>query len=115
MLEYNVEWSRDALDDLDYYWGIVLEESRDPDTAEAFVNRMIDYAEECCRRPYNGCVVDVLNNENIREFYYHGYTILYEIVPEIVSVIIHEIYSQKQMHIRTYKRDRDNRHNDGGM
>ena len=35
---------------------------------------------------------------------YKGYTVLYEILPEIESVIIHEIYNQKQMHIRTYKR-----------
>lgn len=105
MLEYKVEWSRDALDDMDYYWEMMLEESRDIDTADVFVNRIIDYAEENCKTPYNGFVVEILKNENIREFYYHGYTILYEIFPESSSVIIHEVYSQKQIHIRTYKRD----------
>ena len=70
MLEYNVKWSKDALDDLDYYWGIVLKESCDPDTAEAFVDRMINYAEENCKKPYNGFVVGIMKNENIRAFFH---------------------------------------------
>ena len=81
MQEYNVEWSRDAVDDLDYYWEMVIEESQDIDIADGFVNRLIDFAEENCKRPYTGFTVEILNDENIREFYYKGYTILYEILP----------------------------------
>ena len=50
MQEYNVEWSRDAVDDLDYYWEMVIEESQDIDIADGFVNRLIDFAEENCKR-----------------------------------------------------------------
>lgn len=105
MQEYNVEWSLDAQDDLDNCWSIVYEESCDFDTAENFVNEIIDYTEDKCRRnPMSGHKVEVLNDDLHREIYHQGYTSVYEIIPSQNKVIVHEVYNQKRIFIRSYKR-----------
>ena len=104
MQEYRVEWSLDARDDLDNCWNIVFEESCDFDTADNFVNRIIDYTELTCKNPKNGHIVEIINDEKYREIYCNGYTIVHEIIPELLKVIVHEVYYQKRIFIRSYKR-----------
>ena len=105
MQEYNVEWSPDAQDDLDNCWSIIYEESCDFDTADNFVNEIIDYTEDRCRNPKGGHKVEIINDELYREVYYRGYTVVYEIIPKEGKVIIHEVYNQKRIFIRSYKRE----------
>lgn len=104
MQVYSVEWSFDAQDDLDNCWSIVFEESNDFDMASDFVNRIIDYVDERCKNPKTGHIIDIIKNELFREIYFQGYTIVYEIVPNQNKVIIHEVYNQKRIFIRSYKR-----------
>ncbi len=48
---FKTEWSRDALDDLDLLWEWIYENAKDIETADSFVNRLIDHTEENCKRP----------------------------------------------------------------
>lgn len=104
MQEYSVEWSLDAQDDLDNCWSIVYEESNDLEVADNFVNRIIDYVEGVCKTPKNGHIIEIIGDDNYRELYYQGYTIVYEILPDKVAVVVHEVYNQKRIFIRSYER-----------
>ena len=104
MQEYKVEWSLDARDDLDDCWNIIYEESCDFDTADNFVNGIIDYAEDRCKNPKGGHRIEIINDDLYREIYYQGYTIVYEIILNQDKVIIHEVYNQRRIFIRSYKR-----------
>lgn len=104
MQKYRVEWSFDARDDLDLLWDWIVEESENPDVADAFVDKIIDYTEVTCAHPKNGTCVMAVHDKNIREIYFHGYTIVYEIIDSDCKVIIHEVYNQKRIYIRSYKR-----------
>lgn len=74
------------------------------DTADDFVNGLIDFAEDRCRNPKGGHRIEVINDDLYREIYYQGYTIVYEIMPKRDKVIIHEVYNQRRIFIRFYKR-----------
>ncbi|MBR6315475.1 MAG: type II toxin-antitoxin system RelE/ParE family toxin [Lachnospiraceae bacterium] len=100
MQPLNLEWSKDALEDLDVIWEYITEDSID--NADSFIDQLIDESYKICEVPQSGTVIPEIQNPNYREHYYKGYTIIYEINND--RIIVHEVYNQKRIHIRTYKR-----------
>lgn len=96
----DLEWSPDAVDDLDLIWDIIAQD--DVDAADVFIDRLRDEARDICRIPKKGHIITEFENENFREVYFKGYTIVYEIREEYI--LIHEVYNQKRIFIRAYKR-----------
>lgn len=105
MLAFNTEWSPDAQDDLDLLWDWIFEESQDLDTADNFINKLIEITENACKYPKNGSSVLAISDDNFREIYFRGYTIVYEIIYRDLKVIVHEIYNQKRIFVRSYIRE----------
>lgn len=96
----DVKWSKDALEDLDIIWEYIADDS--VDNADSFVEQIIGEAEKICKVPKSGTVIPELGNDNFREYFYKGYTIVYEIADSYI--LIHEVFNQKRIHIRTYIR-----------
>ena len=95
-----LEWSPDAVDDLDEIYDTIAED--DVDAADRMIDEIREVAAGFCVAPRAGIKIPELDNENFREFYHRMYTIVYEIKEE--SIRIHEVYHQKRIHIRSYKR-----------
>lgn len=104
MKMYDTEWSPDAQDDIDLLWEWIYEESRSLDVADDFVEGLINYTEKSCCYPKNGSLVAAISNASYREIYYRDYTIVYEIIDIETKVVVHEVYNQKRIHIRSYQR-----------
>lgn len=96
----DLEWSPDAVDDLDLIWDNIAQD--DIDAADVFIERLREEARDICRIPKRGYVIPEFENENFREVYFKGYTIVYEIRDE--HILIHEVYNQKRIFIRSYNR-----------
>lgn len=96
----DLEWSPDALDDLDFIQDIIAQD--DIDAADVFIDRIRDEARDICRIPKKGHIISEFENENFREIYFKGYTLVYEIRKD--CILIHEVYNQKKIFIRTYNR-----------
>lgn len=93
-------WSLDALDDLDEIYDIIEED--DEDIAYKFVEEIRGVAQDLCYAPKSGVKIPELDNERIREFHHKGYTVVYEITE--TEILVHEVYNQKRIHIRSYHR-----------
>ena len=96
-----LEWSQDALEDLDNIWAYIAEDNIT--RAFSFIDEIRAEAKKLLDNPMMGIKVPELNDNYIREWFYRDYTIIYEIVEK--AVIIHEIYNQKKYYIRNVKRD----------
>lgn len=93
-------WSPDALDDLDEIYDIIAEDNED--IAYKFVEEIRGVAQNLCYAPKSGMKIPELNDERYREFYHKGYAIVYENAEP--DIIIHEVYNQRRIHIRSYNR-----------
>ena len=96
-----LEWSPDALEDLDVIWMYIAEDS--VERASTFVEELQAQARKLIDAPRTGVVIPEINDEMFREKYYKGYTIVYEIRPDAIRE--HEVYNQHRIFIRTYNRD----------
>ena len=96
-----LEWSPDALEDLDIIWMYIAEDS--VERASTFVEELQAQARKLIDVPRTGVVIPEINDEMFREKYYKGYTIVYEIGQDDIRV--HEVYNQHRIFIRTYNRD----------
>lgn len=96
----DLEWSPDAVDDLDLIWDIIAQD--DVDAADVFIDRLREEARDICRIPKKGHIIPEFENEKFREVYFKGYSIVYEIRDEYI--LIHEVYNQKRIFIRAYNR-----------
>lgn len=101
MQEYELEWSPDALDDLDEIWDTIAWEG-DLDDADSFIDQLRSVARDLCGNARKGRIIPELGLENFREAYYKGYTLVYEITKD--SILIHEVFNQKRIYIRSYPR-----------
>ena len=100
-----VTWTMPALQDLDEIESFIALD--DYETAVDFVNRLIDLgdslsAPETCEK---GTPVSWAEDTNVRELYYKGYSIVYEVISDPEIIYIHEVYNQKRVHLRYGPRD----------
>ena len=95
-----LEWSPDALDDLDAIWDNIA--VKDVDAADLFIEKLIDEAKKACKAPKCGVPIVEFEDNNFRELYFKGYTIVYEIRYD--QILVHEVFNQKRVFIRSYKR-----------
>lgn len=98
----NVIWTKYALEDLNNIENFIAQD--DYNTAVEFVDKLIDLGDslkddETCHR---GTPAPWIKDDSIRELYYEGYTICYEISDS--DVIIHEVYNQNRIYLRFAKR-----------
>jgi len=96
-----LEWSKDAVEDLDYIWEYIALDN--VDRAFTFIDELRSEAYRLIENPLMGIKIPELNNINFREWFYKGYTFIYEI--EQGRLIIHEVHSQKRYFIRSITRD----------
>ena len=95
-----LEWSPDALDDLDEIYEVIALD--DEDVAQRFISQLQEKARNLLDSPRIGVIIEELNDESFREFHYKGYTIIYEIQKDAIRV--HEVYNQRRIFIRTYRK-----------
>lgn len=76
--QYGLEWSRDAMNDLDAA-GIAADELR-------------QQAKMLRKNPETGTMIQEIGNEHFREVYYKRCNIVYEITE--ATVLVHEIYER---------------------
>ena len=95
-----LEWSPDALEDLDVIWMYIAEDS--VERASTFVEELQAQARKLIDAPRTGVVIPEINDEMFREKYYKGYTFVYEIRQDAIRV--HEVYNHHRIFIRTYNR-----------
>lgn len=98
----NVRWTLYALEDLNDIENYISLD--DPETAVEFVNELICLGdslqiEKTAKRGTKALWAD---DDAIREIYYKGYTLVYEITEN--GIVIHEVFNQKRVYIRSYKR-----------
>ena len=97
-----LEWSPDALEDLDVIWTYIAEDN--VERASSFVEELQAQARKLVDAPWTGVIIPELNEEEYREKYYKGYTIVYEVRSDAVRV--HEVYNQNRIFIRSYNQNR---------
>lgn len=95
-----LEWSPDAVDDLDNIFDTIAED--DVERAYSCIEEIREQAANLLYAPKSGIAIPELGNERFRERHYKMYTIVYEI--RVESILIHEVYHQRRIHIRSYKR-----------
>ena len=66
-----------------------------PERAISFVDELIDFGEEPGNFPEKGTQAKWTTDTTIREFYYKGYTFIYELFTD--EVRIHEVHSFYKM------------------
>lgn len=95
----NVNWTLPALQDLDDIEEFIALD--DYNAAVAFVDQLIDLGESLGdpKTAKKGTPVSWSNDQSVRELYYKGYTIVYEL-RDLDNVDIHEVYNQKRIHLR---------------
>lgn len=95
-----LEWSPDALDDLDGIFETIAED--DVERAISFIDEIREQAANLLIAPKSGIMIPELGREEFRERHYKMYTIVYEIRDEVI--LVHEVYQQRRIHIRSYRR-----------
>lgn len=96
-----LEWSSDALDDLDAIYDAIAMD--DENAAARFIDKLRTKAGTLLAAPRIGIRIEELCDDAFRELHYKGYTIIYEIRDEAIR--IHEVYNQRRIYIRTYDRE----------
>ena len=95
-----LEWSPDALEDLDVIWSYIAEDN--VERASSFVEELQAQARKLVDDPWTGVIIPELNEEEYREKYYKGYTIVYEVRSDAVRV--HEVYNQTFIQSKSIKK-----------
>ena len=88
-MDYRVDWSPEAVEDLE---SIAEYISRDSEFyARAIVTKIVDLSRGLNKFPLRGRVVPELDNENIRERFVSSYRVIYRIEKEriLIVAIIH--------------------------
>ncbi len=101
MQNYELEWSPDALEDLDEIWDTIAWDA-DPDVADSFIDQLREVARGICGNSKKGRMIPELGLDAFREVYHKGFTIVYEITEE--TILVHEVFNQKRIYIRSYPR-----------
>ncbi|MBQ5445700.1 MAG: type II toxin-antitoxin system RelE/ParE family toxin [Lachnospiraceae bacterium] len=96
-----VIWSPDSMEDLDFLFEYIAEDS--VENAMEFIMQVRERANALADVPRQGRKIPELDNDKFREVFYKEYTIVYEIQED--CILIHEIYNQRRIFIRTYKRN----------
>ncbi len=97
-----VEWTKPAIQDLDDIENFIAADNYE--RAISFVDELISLGDSLeddstCQK---GAPVKWIEDENIRELFYKGYAIIYEICDN--RVIIHEVYNQSKIMLHFGKR-----------
>ena len=97
-----VEWTPWALQDLYDIEDYIAKDSYN--RAVNFVNELIALGDSLSGDTTyeQGTPAPWIEDTSIRELYYEGYTIVYEICD--TTIRIHEVYNQKRIHLRYGKR-----------
>lgn len=101
MQHFELEWSPDAVDDLDEIWDSIAIDG-DFDIADSFVEKLREEARTLCDNARKGRIIPEIGMDCYREHYYKGYTIVYEIMDK--TILVHEVFNQKRIYIRSYPR-----------
>jgi len=88
-MDYRVEWSPRAVEDLEAIAEYIATESAS--YAAAVIKTILNTASSFSRFPFSGRVVPELGDENIREWFAYSYRVIYRIENEAVTVaaIVH--------------------------
>lgn len=97
-----LEWSKDAIEDLDNIWEYIASDNML--RAFSFIDELRAEAKKVADNPMIGIKIPELNDELFREWFYRDYTLIYEIVDNTV-VLIHEVHNQKRYFIRSIARE----------
>ncbi len=99
-----VEWTLPAIEDLDNIQDFLAKDIESLDDAYDFINEILDLGDSLQDdgTASRGTPAPWINDANIRELYYKGYTLVYETIGDVVY--IHEVYNQKRIHLRYAKR-----------
>ncbi|MBQ7506156.1 MAG: type II toxin-antitoxin system RelE/ParE family toxin [Lachnospiraceae bacterium] len=100
-----VTWTMPALQDLDEIESFIALD--DYDRAVDFVNQLIDLGDSLCdpETCEKGTPVSWAKDSRVRELYYKGYSIVYEVDSGTEIIYIHEVYNQKRVYLRYGSRD----------
>lgn len=93
-----LEWSPDAVDDLDSIFDTIAED--DVNAAYHMIEDIRAKASDLLIAPKSGIMIPELGKEEFRELHHKMYTIVYEITDN--SIVIHEVFHQRRIHIRSY-------------
>ena len=99
-----VDWTLPAIEDLDSIQEFIATDRESLDDAYSFIYELLSLGDSLCddSTAKRGTPAPWINDDNIRELYYKGYTLVYEIDGNTVH--IHEVYNQKRVHLRYAKR-----------
>ena len=79
-----LEWSPDALDDLDDIWSTIAEDN--VSKAVSFVEEIRERAQDLLIAPKSGIMIPEIGKEELRELHYKNYTVVYEIRKESILI-----------------------------
>lgn len=96
-----LEWSKDAVEDLDNIWEYISLDNIM--RAFTFIDELRAEAKKLADNPMIGIKIPEINDTNFREWFYRDYTLIYEIVGNVV--MIHEVHNQKRYFIRSINRE----------
>lgn len=96
-----LEWSKDAVEDLDNIWEYISADNIM--RAFTFIDELRAEAKKLADNPMIGIKIPEINDTNFREWFYRDYTLIYEIVDN--AVLIHEVHNQKRYFIRSINRE----------
>lgn len=97
-----LQWSLDAVEDLDDIFDYIAQD--DVGRASEFVGTLRNDAKRLADAPRLGTIIPEIGLDTFREYYTHGYNMIYEIIEDAGVVRIHEVYNPKRIHIRSYFR-----------
>ena len=97
-----LEWSPDALEDLDVIWSYIAEDN--VERASSFVEELQAQARKLVDDPWTGVIIPELNEEEYREKYYKGYTIVYEVRSDAVNKYIPDVCWVKSGKIESFRK-----------
>ena len=99
-----VEWTLPAIEDLDTIQEFIAKDQESLGYAYDFVNELLDLGDSLVddSTALRGTPAPWASDSNVRELYYKGHTIVYEIIDDTVR--IHEVYDQRRVNLRYAKR-----------
>lgn len=93
-MDYQVEWSPEALEDVDGIAEYIAKDS--PFYASAVASKILDTSRELQYLPLRGRVVPELKTSDFREFFVYSYRLIYQISEKNV-LIVAVIHGHRQL------------------
>jgi len=84
-MDYQVNWSPEALDDIDDIAAYIQKDS--PLYAQAVVEQLIESSRKLQDHPYRGRVVPEINDQRYREIFIYNFRLIYRVVGSSVDVL----------------------------